>query len=373
MAAGGFSSRSSPPAPKRLAVAVSGGSDSLLALGLLRRAGYDVLAIHAHFLPPDAAREKLAQAIAEQCAGLGVPFFALDLAAAFRAQVIDPFLDAYAGGLTPNPCVECNRSIKFGLLLEKARELGADGIATGHYARLEDGPDGVALYRGDDTSRDQSYFLAMVPEKALCRAVFPLARRHKAEGAAALAELGLAAPLPGESREICFVPNDDYRALVAASGLPLSGPGPIVLADGTPVGRHQGLWRHTIGQRRGLGVAYAEPLYVLAKDAAANALVVGTKADLAATTCRTGPANCLVPPGAWPETVLAQTCYRMVPRPATVRLDAEGGLCLRFAAPVSRPTPGQLAVLSAPDGQILAGGVIVPADNEGWTTSPRTE
>jgi tRNA-uridine 2-sulfurtransferase len=356
LAAGGLSTPSPPG--KRLAVAVSGGADSLLALGLLRRAGRDVLAIHAHFLPPDERQQALAAAIAAQCDVLGVPFFAVDCSDVFRERVIEPFLRAYAEGLTPNPCAACNRTMKFGLLLEQARELGADGLATGHYARLEQTQDGVALYRGDDASRDQSYFLGLVPGSALARAVFPLARRHKTDNPAALAEQGLTPPLPKESREVCFVPGDDYRALLTASGQPLSGPGPIVLADGNRVGTHQGLWRHTIGQRRGLGVAYAEPLYVLAKDVPANALVVGPKAALAATACRTGPANLLVAPTAWPEMVLAQTCYRMVPRPVTASLDADGGLRVRFVESVPRPTPGQLAVLSAASGRILAGGVI---------------
>ncbi|MFP5258998.1 MAG: tRNA methyl transferase PRC-barrel domain-containing protein, partial [Acidobacteriota bacterium] len=133
------------------------------------------------------------------------------------------------------------------------------------------------------------------------------------------------------------MPGDDYRAFLTASGAALSGPGPIALADGTRLGTHQGLWRHTIGQRKGLGIAYNEPLYVLAKDAAANTLIVGVKAELNATTCRTGPANLLVPPAAWPQAVLAQTCYRMRPRPATAALAADGGLAVDFAEPVARP------------------------------------
>ena len=201
--------------------------------------------------------------------------------------------------------------MKFGLLLDAAHERGASHLATGHFARLEQTGDGPALYRGDDPSRDQSYFLSLVPRAALGQVVFPLARRRKVDNAAALAELGLAPPLPRESREVCFVPGDDYRAFLEQSGHPLSGPGPIVLPDGRRVGTHQGLWRHTIGQRKGLGVAYAEPLYVLAKDARANALRVGTKSELSATVCHTGPANLLTTPDTWPAQVGVQTCYRM--------------------------------------------------------------
>ena len=345
----------------RLAVALSGGADSLLALGLLRDAGHDLLGLHAHFLPPGAKEHALAAAIDAQCRRLGLPFAAVDLSREFYAQVIAPFIAAYAVGLTPNPCAACNRTMKFGLLLTAAREHGATQIATGHYARIVDAPAGPTLWRGADASRDQSYFLSLVPVNALAQAVFPLAGRLKADNPAALAALGLTPPLPTESREVCFVPGDDYRAFLKASGAPLSGPGPIVLADGSRLGTHQGLWRHTIGQRKGLGVGYSEPLYVLSKDAKTNALIVGFKADLAATTCRTGPANVLVPPAAWPGEILAQTCYRMRPRPATAILAADGGLEIAFAEPVARPTPGQVATLYDAAGRVLAGGEILDA------------
>lgn len=343
----------------RLAVALSGGADSLLSLGLLRAEGHDVLGVHAHFLPPDGVRQALAEAIARQCDALGVPFHAVDLSEAFHTHVVAPFIKGYVSGETPNPCAGCNRHMKFGLLLKNARDLGADRLATGHYARLEQAGDGAALYRGADATRDQSYFLSLVPQEALGKAVFPMAGRHKIHNATALAELGLAPPLPKESREVCFVPGDDYRAFLEASGAPLSGPGPIVLTDGTRLGTHQGLWRHTIGQRKGLGVGWREPLYVLAKDAVTDTLIVGPKADLDATTCHTGPANVLVPTRDWPEPVLAQTCYRMKPRPASVIVDADAGLNITFDAPVARPTPGQVAAIYDASGRVLAGGVII--------------
>jgi tRNA-specific 2-thiouridylase len=340
-----------------IAVALSGGSDSLLALGLLRQAGHEVVGLHAHFLPPDEARQALARAIAAQCAALGVGFEAIDLSDAFRDRVIAPFIAAYAAGQTPNPCAACNRDMKFGLLLETAQRLGADRLATGHYAKLADTADGPALLRGADATRDQSYFLSLVSQNALARAIFPLAERKKADNPAALAALGLAAPLPKESREVCFVPGDDYRAFLTASGASLSGPGPILLPDGTRLGTHQGLWRHTVGQRKGLGVGWREPLYVLAKDAAQNALLVGPKALLEATHCRAVAVNCLVSPDRWPETVLAQTCYRMRPRPARANVQ-DGVLDIVFHAPLPRPTPGQVAALFDANGRVLAGGVI---------------
>jgi len=349
----------------RLAVAVSGGADSLLALGLLRAEGREVVAVHAHFLPPDAGQLALAEAIDAQCATLGVPFAAVDLSRQFRALVIEPFVSAYAAGETPNPCAACNRRMKFGLLLDKARDLGAERLATGHYARLDETPGGPALFRGADATRDQSYFLSLVPQTALARAVFPLAGRRKADNPAALAALGLTPPLPAESREVCFVPGDDYRAFLAAENAPLSGPGPIILADGARLGAHQGLWRHTIGQRRGLGIAFREPLYVLAKRPATNSLVVGVKGELAATACRTAPANLLVAPQEWPADVLAQTCYRMRPRPATVVVADDDSLSIAFAEPVARPTPGQVAAVYDAAGRVLAGGVLAAMEGDG--------
>lgn len=342
----------------RVAVAVSGGSDSLLALGLLREAGHDVVAVHAHFLPPDDRQRELAQAIGAQCKAAGVPFTAVDLSRAFAERVITPFAKSYALGETPNPCAACNRDMKFDLLLETAATTGAERLATGHFARLEQGKDGVNLFRGADASRDQSYFLSLVRKDALTKAIFPLAGRHKVDNPAALSALGLRPPLPGESREVCFVPNDDYRTFLEQSGIPLSGPGPITLADGTRLGTHQGLWRHTIGQRKGLGIAYSEPLYVLSKDGTRNTLVVGVKTELAATTCRTGPANLLVEPARWPQTLSAQTCYRMKPRPAMATLETGGELTLTFAEPVTRPTPGQIVTLYDASGRVLAGAVI---------------
>ncbi len=352
-----------------MAVAVSGGADSLLALGLLRAEGHAVMAVHAHFLPPDAAQQALAGAIADQCARIGAPLHVVDLSGPFRERVIAPFIAAYAAGQTPNPCAICNRDLKFGLLLDAVLALGAEALATGHFARLEHGPAGPALFRGADDTRDQSYFLSLVPAAALAKTRLPLAGRRKADHPGALAALGLMPPLPRESREVCFVPGDDYRAFLEKNASALSGPGPILLTDGTRLGRHQGLWRHTIGQRKGLGVGWREPLYVLAKDAARNALIVGVESELHASACLAGNVNVLVSPERWPDRVLAQTCYRMRPRPARAAF-RDGMLAITFDAPVSRPTPGQVAALYDGDGRVLAAGVICAPDPDAGLVFP---
>jgi len=351
-----------------IAVAVSGGTDSLMALALLREAGHAVMAVHARFLPrrdeglPDDS-DRAAEGLAALCDRLGLPFFDLDLRADFEAAVIAPFVAAFASGHTPNPCSQCNPLMKFGVLAERARSLGARRLATGHYARLEVSPEGdVRLFPAADQTRDQSYFLALVPPHDLARTVFPLSGRLKSRLAAELAARGLAPPLPRESREVCFIPGDDYRAFLLSRQVALSGPGPIILSDGRVVGRHAGLWRHTVGQRRGLGVSFREPLYVLARDEAKNALVVGPRAELDATGCRARSVNFLADQAAWPEHLLVQTCYRQRPRPArvTVAQGPEGNVLeVAFADPVPRPASGQTLVVRDAAGMVLAGAVLI--------------
>lgn len=330
-------------------VAVSGGVDSLLCLALLREAGEEVLAVHGRFLDQDAAGEPLAAL----CASLGVPYLELDLRREFEERVVRPFVRAYLAGETPNPCAACNPGIKFGVLFDRAIERGADRLATGHYVRLENG----RLLRGADARKDQSYFLSLVPAGRLARAVFPLGGLTKDEVRAELARRGLAAPVPRESREICFVPGDDYRAFLEGRGEALPGGGPVLLEDGRALGRHRGLWRHTQGQRRGLGLSWPEPLYVLDKDVERNALVVGPRASLESSGCVLRGVNRLVAPDFWPEVVLVQTRYRQKARPGRWE-EAGDGLRLHFLEPQGRPTPGQISALYTPEGAVLAGGVI---------------
>ncbi|WP_243547120.1 tRNA 2-thiouridine(34) synthase MnmA [Pseudodesulfovibrio tunisiensis] len=340
-----------------IAVAVSGGMDSLLSLVLLKEQGLDVFAVHGHFLPPGPDWERVTQGMGEACARLGVPFHALDLHREFHDRVIAPFVSAYARGLTPNPCAACNPSMKFGVLFERAEALGADSLATGHYVRIEERPGlGRMLVRGADLSKDQSYFLSLVPIERLRRAHFPLADKFKRDTMETLARHGLEPPLPSESQEICFVPGDDYQAFLMERGR-LPGGGPIVLEDGTEVGRHQGLWRHTQGQRRGLGIAWKEPLYVLDKDVKRNALIVGPKIALAAPGCRVRDVNLLTSSENWPETVLVQTRYRQQAKPSRYHFEGDA-LVLDFIEPHTRPTPGQVAALYTEDGAVLAGGII---------------
>ena len=344
----------------KIAVALSGGADSLMSLLLLRETGADVMAVHARFLP--GGDESLIGRMRGVCAELDVPFSLLDLRREFEELVVAPFVRAFQAGQTPNPCAACNPSIKFGLLLDRVREQGATRLATGHYARLEERPWGAALFRGFDSAKDQSYFLSMVPPERFAMVVFPLAGWTKADVRAALTERGIAVPAGRESQEVCFIPSD-YRDFLRDRKVRLSGPGPITLADGTVVGRHGGLWNHTLGQRKGLGIAWSEPLYVTGKDFGRNRLLVGPKSETLARGCRTGRPNLLCPVGHWPDDVLVQTIYRQRPEAARVSVDADG-MTVTFSVPRPIPTPGQVAAVYAASGQVLAGGVIREALHE---------
>ncbi|MDO9082083.1 MAG: tRNA-specific 2-thiouridylase [Humidesulfovibrio sp.] len=344
-----------------IAVAVSGGGDSLASLLALRDAdrevGHEVLALHGLFLPqPD---QTAAKGLAEACARLGVPLHLLDLRAEFERLVAAPFASEYLAGRTPNPCARCNAAMKFGLLLDRALDLGAEKLATGHFAQSGPHPAyGWALSRGADPVKDQSYFLSLTPQERLRRALFPLALLRKAEVRADLDARGIAVPLPVESQEICFVPGDDYRAFLAGRCAELPGGGPAELPDGTVVGAHQGLWRSTIGQRRGLGISYGEPLYVLDKDMERNVLVVAPLAALMADGFAAGEVNLLVDPALWPESVLVQTRYREAAKPARVELTGGAALRVRFNEPELRPAPGQVAAVYDSGGVVLAGAVV---------------
>lgn len=340
-----------------IAVAVSGGMDSLLSLILMKEQGHEVMAVHGHFLPPSPAWEQVAHGLDKACSALGVPFHALDLHEVFDEKVVSPFVADYRAGLTPNPCAVCNPRMKFGVLFDEAVRFGATGLATGHYVRMDDIQGlGLMLVRGADLSKDQSYFLSLVPIDILRKAHFPLAETYKKDVPALLEKYGLQPPIPSESQEICFVPKDDYQAfLLGRETMP--GGGPARLTDGTVVGRHKGLWRHTQGQRRGLGIPWREALYVIDKDVANNALIVGTKQELEAPGCVAGQVNLMADPARWPEVVMLQTRYRQKAKPSRFELK-DGKLVFHFIEPHVRPTPGQVAAVYTEDGVVLGGGVI---------------
>ncbi len=339
-----------------IAIAVSGGADSLFSLALLREQTSDLLAIHAFFLPPTARDKEKARALEQQCKPLDIPLFTVDLSAPFEEKVIRPFVAAYLKGRTPNPCAWCNRRIKFGMLLDAAADQGAHTLATGHYARIMPAPEGPALFRGEDPLKDQSYFLSLVPSHVWPRVLFPLGTWRKRDVLPELPLRGLAPVDEDESQEICFIP-DDYRTFLQQRGVRLPGPGPVTTREGKILGTHKGLWRYTQGQRRGLGIAYEYPLYVLGKDRKTNRLIVGCQEELWAAGCEATRINLQVPPDHWPDTLLVQTRYRQKAGRAEVKR-AGDTLHVTFIDRQEAPTPGQILAVYAPSGRLLAGGVI---------------
>ena len=347
----------------KIAVAVSGGMDSLYALHSLHTAGHECIALHGRFLSAAAGPDPIA-GLTEFCARLGVPFHCVDRVAEFERHVIIPFCREYAAGQTPNPCAVCNAAIKFGSLFEAALALGAERLATGHYARLLPHPDHQGEWlpvAGMDTAKDQSYFLVLTPIERLRSAMFPLGGKRKSAIARELRAMGIIAPLQTESQEICFVPGNNYRAFLTERVAELPGPGPVLDEDGNRLGAHQGLWRHTEGQRRGLGIAAARPLHVLRKDAALNALIVGPAERAVSTGCRAEQANYLLPPAQWPKNVFVRVRYRQKPHPARVECGLTG-FTARFATPQPVTARGQVAAVYDAYGFLLAGGIIAEVD-----------
>lgn len=265
--------------PARIAVAMSGGVDSSVAAALLRQAGQDVFGLMLRLSGPESGGGNRCCAPADVNAArqvariLDIPFYVVDARQSFERAVISPFLIGYAQGLTPNPCIECNRSIRWGVLLNHALASGASHLATGHYARLDQVAGRYRLRSAHDERKDQSYVLHVLTQAHLARALFPLGEMNKDGVRSYAANLGLPVADRPESQDLCFV-DGDYRTFLASRGIECV-PGPILDLLGTQIGQHTGLPHYTLGQRKGLGISSPEALYVLDKDVAHNALIVG--------------------------------------------------------------------------------------------------
>src|SRR5512140_101225 len=265
---------------KRVVVGMSGGVDSSATAALLLEQGYDVVGITLKLWPQDCvsrAEDKCCgpQAVADAravCHKLGIPYYLIDEAAEFQTRVIQYFADEYKAGRTPNPCVMCNQNLKFGRLIERADQLGAQSVATGHFARLEQSTDGrrTLLKRGRDSRKDQSYFLFSLRQDQLARAMFPLGEKTKSDTREVARHCQLKTADKEESMEICFVPDKDYGKFLQQADLVRKHRGEIVDASGRVLGHHDGIEFYTIGQRKGLGLSSPKPLYVIELDPAAN-------------------------------------------------------------------------------------------------------
>jgi tRNA-specific 2-thiouridylase len=369
------------PGEQRVAVGLSGGVDSSLTAALLVEAGWQVEGLTLWLMSGKGAccAEGLVDA-AGICEQLAIPHHVVDFRDHFREQIVDFLVEGYAAGVTPLPCSRCNRAVKFGPMLRwAAEERGIDRIATGHYARVRpaEGGDPVPvpgaaagrhqLLRGLDGRKDQSYFLYDLPQEALGRLVFPLGELTKADTRREAARHGLRTAAKPESQDLCLADHHGSMKAFLDAHLP-PRPGEIVLADGTVVGEHDGIEHFTIGQRKGLGVAWSEPLHVVRLDGALNRVVVAPRREAARSACVVGAVNWVsMAPPAGPLQVEVQVRYRSAPEPARLtplpatEADEAAGrphrVRLEFAEPQFSITPGQAAVFYA--GEVLLGGGLI--------------
>lgn len=348
----------------RVIVGMSGGVDSSAAAALLLEQGYDVVGITLKLWPQDCvsrAEDKCCgpQAVMDArsvCHKLGIPYYLIDEADAFQKQVIHYFAEEYKAGRTPNPCVMCNEKLKFGALLDRARQLGGDFIATGHFARIEKTPEGrMLLKKGCDTRKDQSYFLFSLRQDQLARAIFPLGEKTKQDTRQVARECSLKTADKEESMEICFVPDKDYGKFLSSANLVQRHRGEIVSMQGEVLGHHDGIEFYTIGQRKGLGLSTPRPLYVIELDAARNRVLVGEDSDLDRTefTVR----NCNWIPFDQPPQELQVTAkirYNHPGTAATVHPLPGGEAKVTLHVPQRAITPGQACVFY--DEDLVVGG-----------------
>lgn len=358
-----------PPAQTRVVVAMSGGVDSSVVAAELAAQGYDVVGVTLQLYDHGAALAKKgaccagrdihdARRVAEE---MGFPHYVLDYESQFRDAVIDEFADAYLAGATPIPCIRCNEKVKFRDLLETARDLGADCMATGHYIQRQMGAQGPELHRGADPVRDQSYFLFSTTQEQLDYLRFPLGHlRSKAETRALAARYGLSVADKPDSQDICFVPDGDYARVIEKLRPGAAEPGEIVDLQGRVLGHHDGVIHYTIGQRRGLGIGgLAEPLYVVRLDPEARRVVVGPKAALATRVVPVREINWLgdapfTSRGEWEVSVKLRSTRP--PAPALIRPLSEREAEVVLLSPEEGVSPGQACVFYAPEGSRVFGG-----------------
>jgi tRNA-specific 2-thiouridylase len=350
----------------RVLAAMSGGVDSSVMAALLHRAGYEVVGLSMQLFDKKDIGSKEAkcctlddfQDARRVSYELGFPHYVMDFEERFRQTVIEGFIESYLNGETPSPCIRCNQHLKFKALVERADALGASFVATGHYASILKDSDGWHLHKGVDPAKDQSYFLFHHTQSTLARTLFPLAHLTKPEVRALGAELGLHLADKAESQEICFVTQGRYDTFVEAEGRdPHLGKGAIRHLDGRLLGQHQGFWRFTVGQRRGLGVAFSEPLYVVRLDPGSNTVWVGAEEDLLGRDLVARELSWVGPAPVGPLACSAKIRSRGLESEALVIPLPDGRAKVAFAEFQRAVAPGQAVVFYQED-EVLGGGWI---------------
>ena len=349
---------------KKALIAMSGGVDSSLAAKIMVERGYECIGCTMKlFQNEDAGVERSrtccslddvedARSVAYK---LGMPFYVFNFTDAFREEVIHKFVESYENGITPNPCIDCNRYMKFGKLLDRARVLGCDCIVTGHYARIEETDNGFVLKKALDETKDQSYVLYSMTQEQLSHTAFPLGEMRKSEVRDIAGSSGFVNANKPDSQDICFVPDGDYARVVEMHAGCSFAEGNFVDRDGNIIGRHKGIIHYTVGQRRGLGISAAEPLYVCEIRPESGEVVLGVSRELLCSTVRVADFNWIS--GEAPRNEFrcrAKLRYRQPEQWVTVMPVGADEFTLRFDDPQKAPTPGQAAVLY--DGDTVIGG-----------------
>ncbi len=346
-------------------VAMSGGVDSSVAAYLLQKQGYEVIGVSFELWDKRDLQDsnvccsvetiRLAKSVADK---LKIKHYSVDVRDTFYTKVVEEFCEAYITGITPNPCILCNKHIKFSFLLEKADQLGADIVATGHYARTSSDKQRFLLKKGPDPKKDQSYVLYVMKQEELARTVFPLGEMKKEETRKIALDLGLATALRAESQEICFVGDDKYENFIKGYSDKSLHPGPIIDIKGNKIGSHKGLAFYTIGQRKGLGIQSLEPRYVADIDRNNNTIVVGSRTDAMRITFKVKELNWIaVESLAHPVRATVKIRSTMKEVPATVSPEPDETVSVELDEPQWAPAPGQSAVFYNED-TVMGGGII---------------
>ena len=343
-------------------IAMSGGVDSSVAALLMKQAGYACMGVRMELYSPESEEPSGDNADAKRVADrIGMPFCCLDYRELFKDQVIRRFVESYECGATPNPCIECNRYIKFGRLMTAMAEMGCDYIVTGHYARIQRDPQTgrYLVFKAKDISKDQSYVLYHMTQDQLAHTLLPLGEYTKAEIRQIAEEHGFVNARKHDSQDICFVPDGKYASFIEAYRGRQAEPGDFVLQDGTVMGRHKGLIRYTIGQRRGLGLSLTHSMYVCAKDIEKNQVIIGENEDLFSTELDADQIN-FIPFDHLDQPIrcTAKTRYKQKEVPAVVTQTGPDRIHVSFETPVRGITRGQSVVLYDED-MVIGGGVIL--------------